>query len=82
VKGTEVTGYTFDPATNKRHITGKAEVNGTPGYDYEVDVVDNDEPGRGKDWFSIKLMSRGYEASNLLDGGNIQLHRKPGPCTQ
>jgi len=71
VKGTGVTSYIVVNATT-RHIEGNAQVNGTDGFTYEVDVVDNGEPG-SQDVFTIRL-SDGYRASGTLAGGNIQLH--------
>jgi len=71
VKGTAVTAYkVVNPTT--RHIEGTAQVNGEDGFTYQVDVVDNGEPGRN-DSFKLHL-SRGYDASGPLAGGNIQLH--------
>ncbi len=78
VHGTGVTAYTVLSATT-RHIEGSAEVNGTPGFSYQVDVSDNGEPGRA-DVFSIRL-SNGYAAGDTLQGGNIQLH-KPTSCSK
>lgn len=77
VKGTGVTAYGApDPANpTMRHIEGTAEVNGQPGFTYQVDVTDNGEPGR-RDFFKLHL-SNGYDASGTLSGGNIQLHL---PC--
>jgi hypothetical protein len=76
-KGTSVTGYVPDPdIPTMRHITGTAEVNGQPGYTYQVDVSDNGEPG-SNDYFAIRLFSGAdlsYSAGGLLRGGNIQLH--------
>ena len=77
VKGTSVTSYEVIGPTWRR-ITGTAEVDGTDGVGYTVDVTDAGEPGRD-DTFSITL-SNGYSASGTLAGGNIQLHAKPGPC--
>ena len=71
VKGTGVTSYSAVNATT-RHIEGNAQVNGTDGFTYNVDVVDNGEPG-SRDVFTIRL-STGYSASGTLGGGNIQLH--------
>jgi hypothetical protein len=76
VKGTGVTSYLVVNATT-RHIEGTAEINGKAGYTYQVDVVDNGEPGRG-DMFSLRL-SNGYTVSGYLAGGNIQLHKKCRP---
>ncbi len=75
VHGTGVTAYVVTGLT-MRHIEGTAEVNGQPGFTYQVDVADNGEPGRNVDTFAISL-SNGYTASGFLAGGNIQLHQ---PC--
>jgi len=75
VKGTGVTAYTVTGPTT-RHIEGTADIGGTSGYTYKVDVADNGEPGRGSDTFTIQL-SNSYAASGTLGGGNIQLHE---PC--
>jgi serine protease AprX len=58
-------------------VTGPATVNGSPGYRYEVTVVDNGEPGR-TDTFKIVLSKPGdltysYSASGTLGGGNVQV---------
>lgn len=71
VKGTGVTSYAVT-GTTSRHIGGTAEVNGSPGFTYDVDVADNGEPGT-LDTFRIAL-SNGYAAGAALGGGNIQLH--------
>jgi len=70
VKGTGVTDYKVVNATT-RHIEGTAEINGQPGR-YLVDVADEGEPGRA-DSFHLQL-SNGYEATGVLNGGNLQLH--------
>ena len=75
VHGTGVTAYMVTGIT-MRHIEGTAEVNGQPGFTYQVDVADNGEPGRNVDTFAISS-SNGYTASGSLSGGNIQLHQ---PC--
>ncbi len=71
VKSTSVTGYSALDATTRR-IEGDANVDGQPGFTYQVDVSDKGEPGRD-DTFAIRL-SNGYTASGRLGGGNIQLH--------
>ena len=71
VKGTGVTAYVVVNATT-RHIEGNAQVNGTDGFTYQVDLVDNGEPG-DNDSFALAL-SNGYRASGTLGGGNVQLH--------
>lgn len=74
VKGTKVTAYRIVDET-VRHIEGECEIDGVSGNTYIVDVVDQDEPGRGADMFTIKLSN--YYASDKLAGGNIQIHT---PC--
>ena len=71
VKGTGVTRYEVLDATT-RHIEGTAEIDGRPGFIYQVDVADKGEPGRA-DTFTLHL-SNGYDAKGELAGGNIQLH--------
>jgi hypothetical protein len=75
VKGTGVTAYVV-PVTGAttRHIEGTCEVNGAPGYTYQVDVDDVAEPGKGADSFTMTLNKTTPVASDLLAGGNIQLH--------
>jgi len=77
VKGTEVSGYELYPAfgPNGRQTTGSADVNGA-AESYEADVADDGEPGHGVDMFQL-LLNKVPIASDLLAGGNIQLH-KPG----
>jgi hypothetical protein len=79
VHGTGVTGYFLGAEPDERVITGTAEVNGVPGFTYKVEVIDNGEPGRGIDAFSISV-SNGYAAGfeygdGSIAGGNIQLHK-------
>jgi len=79
VHGTSVTGYFLGPDTaTDRVITGTAQINGTDGFTYMVEVSDIAEPGRGVDKFSIEL-SNGYKGRIHVQrrshrGGNIQLH--------
>jgi hypothetical protein len=73
-KGTGVTAYgqgTNGPTS--RQIDGTAEWTGGSGT-YHAEVADNGEPGRS-DTFQL-VLSNGYMAAGLLDGGNIQLHCK------
>jgi hypothetical protein len=76
VKGTGVTGYgPYSPfGTNGRQILGSADVGGT-SESYEADVADNGEPGRMVDRFQLVLNQTNKVASDLLAGGNIQLHK-------
>jgi hypothetical protein len=77
VHGTGVTSYMQGAQPNSRIIMGTARINGVDG-SYTVEVVDNQEPGRGIDEFSIAL-SDGYTAGTEfgdgpIQGGNIRLH--------
>ena len=69
VSSLEVTG-------NEAVFTGTGLLNGTEGYSYTVKVVDSGNPGRGKDTFSIKIISDSftYEYNGDLAGGNITIH--------
>jgi hypothetical protein len=71
VKSTAVTSVTkIEP--NCAQIVGRATVNGTGDIGFQVDVCDNDEPGKDSDTFSI-IMLDGYTASGTLGGGNVQI---------
>ncbi|HET9785512.1 MAG TPA: post-COAP-1 domain-containing protein, partial [Pyrinomonadaceae bacterium] len=54
-------------------ILGRARVNGSGDFGFQVRVCDIDEPGKDADTFSI-TMSDGYTAGGTLQGGNIQIH--------
>lgn len=75
MKAISITEYVATGPTSRR-FKGSAEVNGVPGYTYEIEVADNGEPGRNMDTISIRF-SNGYSAGGALAGGNIQLHK---PC--
>jgi hypothetical protein len=75
MKATSITEYMATGPTI-RSFKGNAEINGVPGYTYDVEVSDIGEPGRNTDTISIKL-SNDYSAGGRLAGGNIQLHK---PC--
>jgi len=75
VKATSIAVYQMGGTSTSRHFEGEAEVNGTPGYYYYIDVDDKGEPGRA-DTLSLRL-SDGYGNGGILKGGNIQLHK---PC--
>ena len=72
VHGTGVTAYVITGET-MRHIEGSAEVNGQPGFTYQVNVADNSGSGP-QDTFAISLSS-GYGEGRLPASANIQLHR-------
>lgn len=72
VKSVDVTSYSGSGST--RTFSGDATINGASGYTYTVTATDNGDPGKGNDYFAIKL-SNGYSASGLLAGGNIKLHK-------
>jgi hypothetical protein len=71
VKSTAITSVTV--TGNCARILGTANVNGTPGVGFQVDVCDNDEPGKDADTFSIVMLD-GYTAGGTLGGGNVQIH--------
>jgi hypothetical protein len=77
VRATSITVYVQGPTSTSRHFEGEAEVNGSPGYKYSIDVDDQGEPGR-MDTLSLRLEDGGYENAGALQGGNIQLHK---PCS-
>src|SRR3989475_4264276 len=74
VKSTSVTSYSGSGAC--RTFSGPGMVDGQ-SVDFTVNACDNGEPGRGSDTFGIRL-SNGYSASEsaseVLAGGNVQLH--------
>jgi len=73
VKSTSITAYTvIDDVT--RRIEGVANINGKEAFTFICIVSDNGEPG-SNDSFSLRL-SNGYNISGILNGGNIQLHKK------
>ena len=75
VKSTAITSVSLNSAGNCATILGTATVNGTPpGVGFQVDVCDNDEPGKDSDTFSI-VMFDGYTAGGTLRGGNVQIHK-------
>lgn len=56
----------------------KAVLSGTTIIDkismgYNITVVDNGEPGKGKDLFTIEIPKKSYKASGVLTGGNIKV---------
>jgi hypothetical protein len=75
VEGTEVSGYEVYPAfgPNGRQTLSTADVNGV-AESYEADVADDRESGRGVDTFQL-LLNKVSVASDVLAGGNIQLHK-------
>jgi hypothetical protein len=75
IRATSITMYEVGHTATSRHFEGEAEVDGTPGYTYSIDVADLGEPGR-EDTLELRL-SDGYANGGNLQGGNIQLHK---PC--
>src|SRR5438445_7763493 len=78
VHGTGVTTYIFiDQKT--RYMQGTCRVNGVDGFDYEVKVTDNGEPGRNNDEFSITVFKASvaiysagaWAGDGPIRGGNI-----------
>jgi hypothetical protein len=70
VKSTVVTSVSV--SGNCAQIRGRATVDGSGDFGFQVQVCDNGEPGTN-DTFSI-AMSNGYTAAGTLRGGNIQIH--------
>jgi len=74
VKSISVTSYSGSGVC--RTFSGPGTVDGQ-SESFTVNACDNGEPGNGSDTFGIQLMnglSNGYSASEVLAGGNIQLH--------
>ena len=75
--GNEVSTLVVDE--NEAVFTGSGWLNGLEGYTYRVEVVDNGNPGRGNDTFSIEITEEDSDlvisvASGTLAGGNITVH--------
>ncbi len=75
--GNEVSSLMVDE--NEAVIAGAGWLNGEEGYSYRVKVVDEGNPGRGNDTFSIEITevdsdSIMYVISGTLAGGNITVH--------
>lgn len=64
--------YAFNPARpGLRLIRGDALYNGTPGMPFRLELTDAGEPG-SNDRFLL-VLSNGYTAAGLLQGGNLRL---------
>ena len=72
VKGLTVTAYSVTGLFS-RHTEGTCKIDGVPGATYSLDITDNGEPGKN-DVFTL-VVSNGYSASGVIDGGNLQLHK-------
>ncbi len=56
-------------------IFGEATIDGAGSFNYRIDVEDHGEPGKGVDKYQIRL-SNGYDSGDqLLEGGNVQIHK-------
>lgn len=73
IHSTTITGLyvTGNSATFK----GLCTVNGTPGFKFIVEVVDNGEPGKDNDTLAITVPTAFAIPTTTLDGGNIQVHK-------
>lgn len=71
-----VTTLTVNKTAMTAMFTGTATIDGAGSYAYTADVHDGGEPGKIVDHFSISIpgFMGGYSASDMLMGGNIQLH--------
>jgi hypothetical protein len=68
-----VVATTCNSQRTQASIFGQATVGGSAIVGYQIDVVDNGEPG-SSDHYRIRL-SNGYDSGDhTLDGGNIQIH--------
>jgi hypothetical protein len=78
--GTKIEGVvdTYQQFQNTATLQGPAVVNGQPNGRFSVNVQDNGQGGT-TDSFSVTVTatdnSTVYAASNLLSGGNIQIHK-------
>lgn len=73
VKSQVVTSITCDASRTHASIFGEATIDGGSLASYEIDVVDNGEPG-SNDHYRIRL-SNGYDSGDhTLSGGNVQIH--------
>jgi len=75
--GNEVSS--FEVYENQAVFSGAGRLNGEEEYSYRVEVVDDGNPGREKDTFSIQITeedsdSAMYDVSGTLAGGNIKVH--------
>lgn len=70
VKSIEMASVVVDGSCAE--LRGTAEVNGGGEFAFEVDVCDFEEPGKGADTFGIFML--GYMNSDILGGGNVQIH--------
>jgi len=56
-------------------IFGEATIDGAGSFLYRIDVEDHGEGGKGVDKYQIRL-SNGYDSGDqVLEGGNIQIHK-------
>jgi hypothetical protein len=56
-------------------IFGEATIDGQGSFDYRIDVEDHGEPGKNRDKYQIRL-GNGYDSGDqILQGGNIQIHK-------
>ena len=63
------------PTPTEASIFGDATIDGAGSFSYRIDVEDHGEPGKGVDKYQIRL-SNGYDSGDqLLEGGNIQIHK-------
>lgn len=60
---------------NTATFSGLCTVNGVPGFNFTVTVVDNGEPGKDNDTFEITVPTVFAILPTLLDGGNIKVHK-------
>jgi len=90
VHADDVLYYNCGSYDNSRVFGGDTEVNGAPGYCYQVYAQDNGEPGSNTDYFAMWIWNAPatgcpsdgsipggtpiYAVGNYLGDGDIQLH--------
>jgi hypothetical protein len=73
VKSVDVDAVVCSADGTSASIFGTATIDGSGSFDYRIDLVDLGEPGTD-DRYRIRL-SNGYDSgSQLLEGGNVQIH--------
>jgi hypothetical protein len=75
VKSIRILALTCNQARTQATIFGEATINGTGSHQFQIEVQDLGEPGRGSDTYRI-LLDTGYDSGvHTLAGGNVQIHK-------
>jgi hypothetical protein len=76
VHSTEVLSIVCEGSSTQASIYGRATIDGAGAFFYRIRVQDLGEPGTGSDTYSI-LLQNGYSSGEqVLEGGNIQIHKQ------